>query len=346
MASAPRLPIPNSWFALAFSDELKPGRVLTRQLAGNELVLYRTRSGRVRAIDAFCPHLGAHFGYGGTVQGEEIRCPFHGFRFDLGGQCTATGYGTKPPPTARVRVWPLHEVNGIVCVWYDSRGLPPAWEPPALDRHGWTPLVRRSFELRDHPQETVENGVDIGHFAIVHGYSEVEIRKDLIVDGPVFRAAYSAARPMPVLGRLGAKVRFHFDLSVHGLGYSLVRVHVPRYGVHSRLFICATPLDANRITLHLALSVRRVNLGRQIHPALGFVPGGLLSTVAARIVHASLVHDAQQDFLIWENKRYLARPALARGDGPIGKFRLWARQFYHDLPETMRAQPPALVQDA
>ena len=63
-------------------------------------------------------------------------------------------------------------------------------------------------------------------------------------------------------------------------------------------------------------------------------------------VHASLVHDAQQDFLIWENKRYLARPALARGDGPIGKFRLWARQFYHDLPETMRAQQPALVPEA
>lgn len=338
MASAPRLPIPNSWYALAFSDELKPGRVLTRRLAGQDLVLYRTRSGRANAIDAFCPHLGAHLGYGGTVQGEEIRCPFHGFCFDLAGHCTATGYGTKPPPKARVQVWPLHEVNGIVFVWYDSRGLPPLWTPPTLNTRGWTPLVRRSFELRDHPQETVENGVDIGHFAIVHGYSAVEVRKDLVVDGPVFRAAYTATRPMPVLGAVGAKVRFDFDLSVHGLGYSLVRVHVPRYGVHSRLFICATPTEADRITLHLALSVRRLNLGKVIHPALGFLPGGLFSTVAARIVHASLVHDAQQDFVIWENKRYVERPALARGDGPIGKFRLWARQFYHEGPKPWEAE--------
>lgn len=56
-------------------------------------------------MDAYCPHLGAHLGIGGTVEGETLRCPFHAFRFDTGGVCVATGYGTKPPPTARARVW-------------------------------------------------------------------------------------------------------------------------------------------------------------------------------------------------------------------------------------------------
>jgi hypothetical protein len=31
---------------------------------------------------------------------------------------------------------------------------------------------------------------------------------------------------------------------------------------------------------------------------------------------------------IWEHKRYLARPALAAGDGPLGLYRKWTRQFY------------------
>lgn len=337
MVNALRLPVPNSWYGLAFTDELKPGSVLTRRLAGHDLVLYRTQAGAVSVVDAFCPHLGAHFGHGGTVEGEELRCPFHGFRFNLDGECTATGYGTKPPAKARLKVWRSVEANGIIFVWYDSRDCPPAWQPPVLDTAGWTPIIHRTFPLRDHPQETVENGVDIGHFAIVHGYTEVEVHEDLVVDGPTFRTAYAATRPMPFLGRLGAKVRFHFELNIHGLGFSLVQVRVPRFGLRSRLFILAVPVEADGIQLHLALSLERLRSGAAVHPLLGFLPGSLLSPFIARAIHGGLVNDAQQDFAIWENKRYLHPPALAEGDGPIGRFRIWAKQFYHELPAAIEA---------
>jgi len=40
--------------------------------------------------------------------------------------------------------------------------------------------------------------------------------------------------------------------------------------------------------------------------------------------------DVYQDFKIWENKKYLIRTHLAPGDGPIGFYRLWARQFYNE----------------
>jgi hypothetical protein len=83
--------------------------------------------------------------------------------------------------------------------------------------------------------------------------------------------------------------------------------------------------------------VRKINPAASIHPLLGFLPGSLLSSMVSRIVHASLVHDANQDFVIWENKRYIHPPALAQGDGPIGKFRAWARQFYHDPPVVIEA---------
>jgi hypothetical protein len=54
----------------------------------------------------------------------------------------------------------------------------------------------------------------------------------------------------------------------------------------------------------------------------------LLNALISRFILYCFSHDAQQDFDIWQNKRFIQPPALAEGDGPIGKYRLWARQFY------------------
>lgn len=340
MPSVVALPTPNSWYAVAFSDELRPGGVLARIVAERALVVFRTHTGEACAMDAYCPHLGAHLGIGGQVEGESLRCPFHGFRFDTTGVCVATGYGTKPPPTARARVWPLREVNGVVFVYYDSQGAAPPWEPPTLDTAAWTPLLHTSFDIHDHPQETVENSVDLGHFGIVHGYSDVTLKDEMSSDGPHFHIAYSARRPMPYLQRFGARVPFLYDIDIYGLGYSIVTITVAQFGVTARLFVLATPTAKERVNLALALSLREIRNAGQVHPLARLVPRGLLQRIIARTIHQSVIHDARQDFVIWENKRHIQPPALAQGDGPIGAFRLWARQFY---PQPTPAEPERLA---
>ncbi|MFY7628125.1 Rieske 2Fe-2S domain-containing protein [Streptomyces sp. NY05-11A] len=69
------LPYPSGWFCLARSRELAPGRVVTRRFMNEDIVLYRTRDGRPRAVRPYCPHLGAHLGAGGTVEGQNLVCP-------------------------------------------------------------------------------------------------------------------------------------------------------------------------------------------------------------------------------------------------------------------------------
>jgi phenylpropionate dioxygenase-like ring-hydroxylating dioxygenase large terminal subunit len=221
MATAKRRPLspyPNGWFALAFADELRRGSTLSRTLAGHEIVLFRTASGRACALDAHCPHLGAHLGYGGRVEGEVLRCPFHGFCFDGSGRCVATGYGTKPPPTAVSRSWPLVEVNGMLCAYYDADGRPPTWEIPQLETPGWSAPSYRRFEISAHPQETTENSVDLGHFAWVHGYRSVRMRRELVTDGPYLNSAFRVRRPMPLIGRLWY-FEIDFETHIYGLGY-------------------------------------------------------------------------------------------------------------------------------
>jgi nitrite reductase/ring-hydroxylating ferredoxin subunit len=299
--------------------------VVSRRLAGEDIVVFRTASGRCVAIDAWCPHMGAHLGRtGARVEDEWLRCAFHGFAFDRNGECVATGYGTKPPAKARARVWPLREVNGLLMAYW---GGEPDHELPALDWSGFTPLAwtARTFTLRSHPQTTTENSVDIGHLSWVHGYESVDVLKPLATDGPLLTAGYAMSRPAGVLGRLGSNLRAEFDVAAYGLGYSFVDVRVPAHHLHSRHFVLATPTDAGALELRLALAIERGGPTRR-------VPAGPLREAAERItataVFRGYVKDAKADFPMWENTRHTHPPVLARGDGPINKFRSWAAQFY------------------
>ena len=157
---------------------------------GEELVVYRTNSGKAAVSDAFCPHLGANFARGGKIIGEEIQCPFHGFRFDCSGACTATGYGTKPPPTAKLKQWHVDERNGLISVFYHAQGEAPDWFLPSMDMDGWTDFKTVTYDLNSHPQETTENIADIGHFEWIHGYDNVAVESKTELEGPVIRVKY------------------------------------------------------------------------------------------------------------------------------------------------------------
>ena len=328
-------PYPSGWYAVAFAAELPRQGTLTRSLAGQELLLFRTASGQAAAIDAHCPHLGAHLGHGGRVCGEVLRCPFHGFQFDAGGRCVATGYGTKPPPNAVAKTWPLRERNGMLLVYYGVEGGAPPWEVPTVQAAGWSAPVYRRFVIAAHPQETTENSVDLGHFAWVHGYRSVAMLRDVRVDGTYLSTAFAARRPMPLIGRW-VHFDFEFETHIHGLGYSMVEVRVKGFDIRARLWVLPTPIDAEHIALYLAASG---DGGDGVHPWLRLLPSALRAALIGRGLLIALAYDARQDFEIWQNKRYVHPPALAQGDGPIGKYRTWASQFYAPSPPAPSPKP-------
>ena len=170
------LPIPNGWFAVAFSRDVIDGDVKSIHYFGEDLVLFRTRSGEARVVDAYCPHLGAHLGAGGRVVGDSIRCPFHGWQYDGGtGQCTSIPYCDRIPPKARVRAWDVVEKNGMVFVWHHEEGKPPEWDFPEVPEIGhadWTAPREFMIEVPVHQQDMHENNLDPVHFEFVHGMTE------------------------------------------------------------------------------------------------------------------------------------------------------------------------------
>ncbi len=306
-------PFPSGWYPLALSEELAPGAVKTRWFMGEEVVVFRGEAGGVCVADATCPHLGAHLGHGGTVVGETLRCPFHHFRFDLEGRCVHTPYAGKAPPTARLGTRPSMERNGLVLAWHGAVGEAPSWEVPVIDFEGYTGFKVHSWKLSAHPQDTAENSVDVGHFTTVHGFLKADVRGEPRVEGPVFRIDYSAALPGAAYG-MSRPVAFDFDIAIYGLGVSVVDTRVPELGITTRQYVLATPLDGREMELRGVMAMRRM-------------PNAKMTEQLHEMSFRGFVEGIAQDLPIWGHRRFLDRPALAAGDGPIGLFRKWARQF-------------------
>jgi nitrite reductase/ring-hydroxylating ferredoxin subunit len=324
----PLKPYPNGWYVLANSDEIKNGQILSKKFAGKELIIFRTESGKIAVSDAYCPHMGGHFAYGGTVEGESINCPFHHFCFDTKGDCTATGYGTKPSPKLKLPVWHSRERNGFVLVYYDEHGGAPEWEVPEIDQRGWNETITTDYVLSSHPQETTENSVDIGHFSIVHGYSNVKQLKDLMLDGHYLNTRYAMTRKGGLLSNSGT-ITTEFEVHVYGLGYSFVEVDIPEFNIKTRQFVLPTPIGDGKINLKIGMSVKRLDRPSVIHPLLGVVPKKWFNRIMSQQAFKGYAYDVSQDFKIWQNKIYIDPPVLAKGDGPVAQYRIWSKQFYY-----------------
>ncbi len=323
IATADR-PIPSSWYCVAESRELARGAVLVRRLAGEDVVLFRGESGTPAVVGAYCPHLGAHLGHGGRVQAETIVCPFHAFRFDGGGACVATGYGGKTPPRARLASWRVCERSGWVLAWHGVGGAPPAWHVPELDHSGWTSIRRRTFSIAGHPQDPVENTVDYGHLPLVHGYRQPRLREEPKAVGPVFTAGLAFSRPRGLVPG-SPPLEVELDIEAHGFGWSVVRSRLPALDFDLRHYVLGSPTSPGKMDLRIGLQGR---FGDRRPRALRALPAALLANVVLPFAMRGYAADLRQDFPIWEHKRYVERPPLAAGDGPIGLFRRWAAQFY------------------
>lgn len=304
-------PIPNGWFQIAYSDELEPGDVMPLRYFGKDLVLFRTESGEAKLLDAFCPHLGAHLGYGGKVEGAEIKCPFHAWKFDGAGRCTQVPYAKKIPPKAKIGCWTLREFAGLIVAWNHTGGEAPTWELPEVPvpEYGnpeWTPYELRRWKVKTRNQDMAENAVDSAHFHYLHGTTNMPASQAEI-KGPILRVFSGAGMETP---------RGHVDGSIESLSYGFGLGFVRFKGIVETLLLGnVTPIDSENVDVRFSFSVKKVG-GADVTRGVG---AAFIKEVSSQL---------EQDIPIWENKIQWENPVLCDGDGPIGLFRKWCRQFY------------------
>ncbi|WP_169219551.1 Rieske 2Fe-2S domain-containing protein [Brasilonema sp. UFV-L1] len=318
---------PNGWFRVAYSNEIKPGEIKPLRYFGKDLVLFRTKSGTPYVFDAHCPHLGAHIGYGGKVKGENIQCPFHEWCFDGNGRCTATPHTNRQPPAAQIQKWLVSEINGVILVYHHSEGIPPTWEIPNLSEYtGGVPFRKvKQWTVRTHAQEIGENGCDMSHLMVVHDIANVTSppkSQSMEFDGAVAvnRVYVGYAPSFPEVWIMGEEVNGLSILRHYGLGCIFTTLSAKgKINFRWMHIYWITPVDEEYCDIHLAFGI----------PNLFRSP---LAHAIAVATSKDIQRLIEQDFPILENKAYHSNALLYDEDGPIAKFRRWARQFYSDVP--------------
>lgn len=130
-------PYPNGWFPVLDSDQVGKNEVKPATFCGYELIICRDGEEKASVLDAYCPHLGAHMGHGGTMIKQNsdacVRCPFHGWSFRASdGVCVDVPYEKVPPNGTKVKVWPCVELNGFIYVWHHCEGKPIVYTQHAI----------------------------------------------------------------------------------------------------------------------------------------------------------------------------------------------------------------------
>ena len=316
------MPMPYGWFGIEWADSLSVGESRAIRYFGEDLVLFRTQSGEAKVLEAYCPHLGAHLGYGihdnmgkggGAVEGESIVCPFHAWKFNGEGECTDVPYATNMPPKVQgkkcLRSFPVEETNGVIYVWYHPESEAPMWEVKSHEEANsddWSAFDRYEWVVNTHMQEMAENSSDPAHFRYVHGTASMP-NWDITYDGPEVRGIQRAKMPTP---------RGEVDGEIHtfsrGPGQGATRFK----GIAETFLLASTvPIDEDKVQVRFGFKQPLVDGKAQ--------QGG----VNAAIIR-DIVQQFEEDKPIWEHKIYRPLPILCDGDGPIAKFRKWYSQFY------------------
>ncbi len=207
------------WLAIERSDDLPRGRAKPIRIMSEDYTLYRGASGKAYVVDSRCPHRGAQM-HLGWVEEDDIRCVYHGWKFDCTGQCIeqpaeTSGYNQK----VKLPIYPTEEFMGQIFAYFGG-GEPPEFPPfPEPAGEGivdhW-PV----YQVPCNYLQCFENSMDEVHVAFTHAPGGSHSK--LAIDLPVITAEEKDWGILRFGTRANGKVR-------HTLHYApnIVRVIVP-----------------------------------------------------------------------------------------------------------------------
>lgn len=161
--------VPVGWVWVCQTKRIKKKKIRAFNLMGREIIIFRGASGELGALDAYCPHMGAHL-VDGKVEGNSVRCFFHNWQFNQQGQCIDIPcLAAMPAKKITTRSYVVKEQYGLIWLW---TGIdPPSFSipcVPALQDHPIDYSLGNQWQKKCHPNVVMINAIDENHFQTVH----------------------------------------------------------------------------------------------------------------------------------------------------------------------------------
>jgi phenylpropionate dioxygenase-like ring-hydroxylating dioxygenase large terminal subunit len=156
---------PNFWYPVARARELKAGKLLAASFAGQAIVLARTKSGQLLALEDRCAHRQVPL-HVGVVVDNAIRCGYHGWEYNAEGRCVSVPYldrcSMKPNS---VRHYPVREAHGLLFVFPGEAARAASTPLPAIPSASDAAYKTRYLDRRIgcHYSFMHENLMDMNH---------------------------------------------------------------------------------------------------------------------------------------------------------------------------------------
>jgi 5,5'-dehydrodivanillate O-demethylase len=169
------------WHPIAGTAEMRDSWTKRVRLLGEDLVLFKNRSGAFGLIAEACPHRRASMAYG-IPEVDGIRCPYHGWKFDASGHCIEQPNepaGSTFKDKCATTGYPVQELGGLL---WGYLGPLPAPLIPRLDGYvvpGTVRMIGKAV-LPCNWLQIMENSHDPVHTEWLHGHLQefVEEQRD------------------------------------------------------------------------------------------------------------------------------------------------------------------------
>ncbi|KRB02803.1 LysR family transcriptional regulator [Pseudomonas sp. Root68] len=159
----------NAWYVAAWSSEIPVDKLLARTILNVPVVLWRDTNGKVVAFEDRCCHRGAPLSKG-RLEGDQLRCMYHGLLFDTVGRCVEIPGQERIPPQAKVRTFPIVEKHKWIWIWVGDASLAdPSLIPDThwLDDPEWRSLEGYTYYTTNYLL-IADNLLDLAHLPYVH----------------------------------------------------------------------------------------------------------------------------------------------------------------------------------
>jgi 5,5'-dehydrodivanillate O-demethylase oxygenase subunit len=155
------------WQPVFRGQDLAPGQAVPVQIMGERFTLYRGESGRPHLMDFRCAHRGTQLSTG-WVEGDCIRCLYHGWKYDASGQCVEQpGEDEAFSRKVRIRAYPTEEYIGLIFVFLGEGEPPPMRRYPEFEHEPVLEIYRPDVWPCNYFNR-IDNYCDMGHVLFTH----------------------------------------------------------------------------------------------------------------------------------------------------------------------------------